>query len=122
MSRSSSLAQWKQLNPEIVKSDGTRGRTKQSIAFNLLRRFRVHADAVLLFIRDLAVPFTNNVGERAVRMPKVKQKISGCFRTVAGAENFCVIRSCLDTLRKQGHGMLEVLQRAFVGDPILPTA
>lgn len=111
-----------QLNPEIVKSDGTRGRIKQSIAFNLLRRFRVHADAVLLFIRDLAVPFTNNVGERAVRMPKVKQKISGCFRTVAGAENFCVIRSCLDTLRKQGHGMLEVLQRAFVGDPILPTA
>lgn len=55
-------------------------------------------------------------------MPKVKQKISGCFRTVAGAENFCVIRSCLGTLRKQGHGMLEVLQRAFAGNPIRPSA
>jgi transposase len=76
------------------------------------------ADAVLLFISNLTVPFTNNVGERAVRMPKVKQKISGCFRTVGGAENFCVIRSYLDTLRKQGHDMLDVLQRAFHGKPI----
>lgn len=111
-----------QLNPQLDKPAGKRGRAKQSIAFNLLRRFRQHADAVLLFIRDLAVPFTNNLGERAVRMPKVKQKISGCFRTVTGAENFCVIRSCLDTLRKQGHGMLEVLRRAFAGDPIQPAA
>jgi transposase len=62
------------------------------------------------------------LGERAVRMPKVKQKISGCFRTLDGAENFCVIRSCLDTLRKQGHGMLDVLQRAYTGDPIQPAA
>lgn len=51
-------------------------------------------------------------------MLKVKQKISGCFRTLDGAEHFCVIRSCLDTLRKQGHNMLTVLQRAFVGNPI----
>ena len=77
---------------------------------------------MLRFISDPAVPFTNNVAERAVRMPKVKQKISGCFRTLVGAENFCVIRSCLDTLRKQGHGMLKMLRRAFNADPILPTA
>jgi transposase len=109
-------------NPEVVKktSEGKRGRNKQSVAFNLLRRLRQHADAVLLFIRDLSVPFTNNLGERAVRMPKVKQKISGCFRTLDGAENFAVIRSCLDTLRKQGFGMLEVLQRAFAGNPMRP--
>jgi transposase len=109
-------------NPELVKRPGAgkRGRSKQSIAFNLLRRLRQHADAVLLFIREPSVPFTNNLGERAVRMPKVKQKISGCFRTLDGAENFAVIRSCLDTLRKQGHGMLEVLRRAFTGDPIQP--
>lgn len=86
--------------------------------FNFLRRVRQHADAVLLFISDLTVPFTNNTGERAVRMPKVKQKISGCFRTVAGAEHFCVILACLDTLRKQGYGMLDVLQRAFAAPPI----
>lgn len=116
------VGEGEQLNPEAAKQIGKRGRVKQSIPYNLLRRFRQHADAVLLFISNHAVPFTNNVAERAVRMPKVKQKISGCFRTVAGAENFCVIRSCLDTLRKQGHGMLEVLQRAFAGDPIQPTA
>jgi transposase len=109
-------------NPELVKQPGAgkRGRSKQSIAFNLLRRLRQHADAVLLFIREPSVPFTNNLGERAVRMPKVKQKISGCFRTLDGAQNFAVIRSCLDTLRKQGHGMLEVLRRAFTGNPIQP--
>lgn len=73
-------------------------------------------------ISNHAVPFHNNVGERAVRMPKSKQKVSGCFRTVTGAENFCVIRPCLDTLRKQGHGMLDVLRQAFAGNPILPTA
>ena len=116
------LCEGERLNPEVVKPAGKRGRCKQSIAFNLLRRLRQHADAVLLFIRDPAVPFTNNLGERAVRMPKVKQKISGCFRTLDGAENFCVIRSCLDTLRKQGHRMLDVLQRAFAGDPIQPAA
>jgi transposase len=97
-------------------------RVKQSTAFNLLRRLREYADAVLLFIRDPDVPFTNNLGERAVRMPKVKQKISGCFRTLEGADNFCVIRSCLDTFKKQGHSMLDVLQRAFHGDPIWPAA
>jgi transposase len=107
-----------QLNPEALKTASRKGPVKQSVAFNLLKRFRLHADAVLLFIADHAVPFTNNLGERAVRMPKVKQKISGCFRTTTGADNFCVIRSCLDTLRKQGHGMLEVLLRAFNGNPI----
>ena len=111
-----------QLNPEAFKPNGKPGRVAQSVAFNLLRRFRQYADAVLRFISDPAVPFTNNVAERAVRMPKVKQKISGCFRTLVGAENFCVIRSCLDTLRKQGHGMLKVLRRAFNADPIMPTA
>lgn len=55
-------------------------------------------------------------------MPDVKQNISGCFRTVKGAENFCVIRSCPDTHRKQGYGMLAVLQRAFAGNRIQLTA
>lgn len=109
-------------HPEESKPPGKRGRSKQSIAFNLLRRLRQHADAVLLFTRDLAVPFTNNLGERAVRMPKVKQKISGCFRTFDGAQHFCVIRSALDTLRKQGHRMLDVLCHAFAGKPIRPAA
>lgn len=103
-------------NPEAAGKE--RGRAKLSTAANLLRRFRVHADAVLRFINDFSVPFTNNEAERAVRMPKVKQKISGCFRTFEGAQHFCVVRSVLDSMRKQGHGMFTVLQRAFIGDPI----
>jgi transposase len=63
-------------------------RAKQSTAANFLRRFREHADAVLRFIGNFAVPFTNNLAERAVRMPKVKQKISGCFRSLDGADIF----------------------------------
>ena len=110
-----------QLNPPQLKPEGTSGRCKQSDAHNLLRRFRLHADAILRFIAAPTVPFSNNIAERAVRMPKVKQKISGCFRTVTGADNFCIIRSCLDTLRKQGHSMLGVLRRAFSGDPIMST-
>jgi transposase len=114
------VRQGEQLHPVILKPNGKPG--KQSDAHNLLRRFRLHTDAILRFIADPAVPFTNNVAERAVRMPKVKQKISGCFRTVEGAENFCVIRSCLDSLRKQGHSMLNVLRQAFIGTPIMPAA
>lgn len=110
------------IHPETAPQAAQRGRRKQSVAANLLRRFRLHADAGLRFLSNPVVPFTNNVGERAMRMPKVKQKISGCFRTLAGAEHFCVIRSCLDTLRKQGHGMLTVLQRAFAGNLIQPVA
>lgn len=116
------LREGEHVNPENKPVAGRRGRVKQSTAFNLLRRLREHADAVLFFIRDPDVPFTNNLGERAVRMPKVKQKISGCFRTLEGADNFCVIRSCLDTFKKQGHSMLDVLQRAFRGNPIWPAA
>ena len=107
-------------NPDLVAVDGKR--RKQSTAANLLYRFRRHADAVLRFLDDFDVPFTNNEAERAVRMPKVKQKISGCFRSFEGAQHFCVIRSVLDSLRKQGHSMLTVLQRAFAGTPIQPTA
>ena len=114
------LAEGERRHPAKLKPDGKAGRVKQSVAFNLLLRLRRYADAVLLFVSDPAVPFTNNLGERAIRMPKVKQKISGSFRTLLGAQNFCVIRSCLDTLRKQGHGMLAVLRRAFAGNPIQP--
>lgn len=116
------LQEGERLHPEAGKPLGKRGRAKQSIAFNLLRRLREHADAVLLFIANPLVPFTNNLAERAVRMPKVKQKISGCFRSFDGAEHFTVIRSCLDTMKKQGHRMLDVLRRAFNGNPVQPAS
>ena len=80
------------------------------------------ADAILCFFGAPSVPFTNHMAERAVCMPKMKQKISGSFHARDGAEHFCIIRSCLDTLRKQGHSMLAVLQHAFAGTPIQPAA
>ena len=109
-------------HPEATRTAVQRGRVKQTPAFNLLRRLREHADEVLLFVSDLSVPFTNNLGERAIRMPKVKQKISGCFRTVEGAKNFAIIRSYLDTLHKQGHNLLDALRLAFEGQPPQPAS
>jgi transposase len=110
------------VNPEVAKKAGQCGRTKQTTAFNLLRRLRDHADEVLRFATDLSVPFTNNLGERAIRMPKVKQKISGCFRTIDGANNFAIIRSYLDTLHKQGYNLLDALRQTFQGNPPQPAS
>jgi transposase len=107
-------------NPHVVPAHKRRGRVKQTQAVNLLRRMREHAAEVLRFVTDLRVPFTNNLGERAIRMPKVKQKISGCFRTLKGAQDFCTIRSYLDTLHKQGHNLFEALRQTFMGNPPSP--
>ena len=82
-----------------VESSGKRGRPKQSKAANLLWRLRTHADDVWRFTLEPDVPFTNNLAEQAIRMQKVKQKVSGGFRTVDGARGFCVIRSYLATSR-----------------------
>ena len=109
------LKQAQARNPRSERQNKRRGRIKQTLAFNLLRRLHEHTAEVLRFVTDLRVPFTNNLGERAIRMPKVKQKISGCFRTLIGAQNFCTIRSYLDTMHKQGHNLFEVLRLAFMG-------
>jgi transposase len=101
--------------------DQPRGRVKQSAATNLLLRLQEHGAEVLRFLHDLRVPFDNNQAERDVRMMKVQQKISGRFRTVAGAEAFCAIRSYISTLRKQGRGVREALEQTFRGTPLLPS-
>jgi len=64
---------------------------------------------------QLHVPFTNNLAEQAVRMPKVKQKVSGCFRTTQGATTYCVIRSYCATMHKQGANIFDALVAAFKG-------
>jgi len=99
-----------------------RGRIKQTVAFSLLHRMREHAAEVLHLATDLRVPFTNNLGERAIRMPKVKQKISGCFRTLKGTQNFCIIRSYLDTMHEQGHNLFAVLRLTFRGQSPIPAS
>lgn len=116
------LAQAGADNPQAARQNKRRGRVKQSVAFNLISRMRQHAAAVLRFVTDLRVPFTNNLGERAIRMPKVKQKISGCFRTLKGAQDFCTIRSYLDTMHKQGHNLFEALRSAFMGCTLMPAS
>jgi transposase len=107
------------LNPH-AQATGKRGRTKQSKATNLLIRLRQYADDVWRFASDEGVPFTNNIAEHAVRMPKVKQKISGGFRTDEGLETFCVIRSYLATLHKQGVNLFDALTKTFEGSPVQP--
>jgi transposase len=101
-------------NPRAPPS-GKRGRTRQSKALNLVDRLRDYADDVWRFATDHNVPFSNNVAEHAVRMPKVKQKVSGGFRTQAGLDTFCTIRSYLATLHKQGTNLFLALTQAFQG-------
>jgi len=109
------IAEGEAANPRAPPS-GKRGRTRQSKATNLLQRLRTYADDVLRFMTDHGVPFTNNLAEQAVRMPKVKQKVSGCFRTLKGAQSFCTIRSYLETLRKQGANPFLALVQTFQGN------
>lgn len=76
--------------------------------------------AVLRFLHDFAVPFDNNLAERDLRMMKVREKISGCFRTFDGARLFCDLRSYLSTARKHGVSMFTALTHALDGVPFLP--
>lgn len=85
---------------EQQRKPGQRGRIKRSKSRSLLERLRNYEADVLRFMVDPGVPFTNNQGENDIRMTKVQQKISGCFRSTEGAETFCLIRGYLSTCRK----------------------
>ena len=106
--------------PDPPPETSRRGRRKQSAARNLLDRLSKHQEAVLLFLDNFAVPFDNSLAERDIRMVKVQQKISGCFRSPAGAQAFCRIRGYLSTVRKQGLAVLAALEQALVGHPVSP--
>lgn len=85
---------------------------------NLSKRLQQKRDEILRFMRDLTVPFDNNGSERDLRMIKLQQKISGCFRTPDGARVFCRVRSYLSTARKQGYSLLHALERVLAGKPL----
>ena len=99
---------------------GRRGRPKLGKAGSLVARLREHKAETLAFLEDFGVPFDNNQAERDLRMTKVRQKISGCFRTTRGAERFCRIRGYIATLRKQGMPVLAALRQAMDGAAPLP--
>ena len=106
-----------QKHPQVSKPSGRRGRAKQSREHNLLKRMESKKDEVILFLHEIEQPFDNNLAERDLRMMKVQQKISGCFRSEAGAKVFCVIRSYLSTARKQGVNLIASIRHALAGSP-----
>jgi transposase-like protein len=98
------------------RQNGKRGRVAKSDAHNLWERFQRHEQAVLLFAKRPRVPFTNNRAERDLRMSKVKQKISGCFRSRQYAEAYCRISSYLQTMAYRGYNPLLATQMALSGE------
>ncbi len=111
------------LNPPQPKGAATSAASKRNSPLSptpgsLIKRLQRRRDEILRFMTDTSVPFDNNGAERDLRMVKLQQKISGCFRTPDGARSFCRVRSYLSTARKQGHSLLHSLERAFAGKPL----
>ena len=119
------LSEGQKANPPLIPEPDApkkRGRKKQTKTQNLLDRLVLHEQSVLAFLHDFRIPFTNNQSEQDGRMMKVKQKVSGCFRTLEGAERFARIRSYISTVRKQGRSIFEELKAAMRGNPFIPEA
>ncbi len=106
----------KELPPIPARPSGKRGKLAKSDAHNLWERFKKYESAVLRFAKDPHVAFTNNRAERDLRMAKVKQKVSGCFRVEIYAKAYCRISSYLQTMANKGHNPLVAIQMALAGE------
>lgn len=100
-----------QLHPAVTKECTSRGRQKQHPSKNLLDRFSRDRDAILAFLTHKDIPFDNNQAERDIRMAKVKQKVSGSFRTEDGARLFSLTRSLIQTAQKQGKPVFHTMEQ-----------
>ncbi len=108
----------KEMPAILPKAAGKRGKLAKSDAHNLLERLRKHESAVLLFAKNPIVAFTNNRSERDLRMAKVKQKVSGCFRSEQYAHAYCRISSYLQTMANKGINPMHAIQMALAGRAI----
>jgi transposase len=95
--------------PKLAAKPSSRGRIKHRPGYNLLQRLKTFPTETLRFLTDFDVPFTNNLAEQDLRMMKVKMKISGSFRTLAGAQILASLRSIVSAARKHGCNILEIL-------------
>ena len=111
-----------QQNPPPTKRTGKRGPIGRSASANLLRRLDEQREHVLRFAHDFRVPFDNNLAERDLRMIKIQQKISGCWRTTTGADRFLALRAYISTSRKQSRDTIDTLARLAKHQPWLPAA
>ncbi len=107
-------------NPPPERRPRQRGRVKQTPAQNLLERLWLGQEEVLAFLDNPTIPFDNNQAERDLRMLKVQQKVSGCFRSDDGAAAFVRLRGYLSSLRKQGVALLAALETVIAGQPLYP--
>lgn len=105
------------MHPNPTKQKGKRGVAKKSKTQNMLKRFIDYKESILTFAKDFLIPFGNNLAEQAIRMMKLKQKISGCFRSKKGAKDFADIRSYIATAKKQEIPIMQALAVAIQGHP-----
>lgn len=116
------IAQGKEEDTEkcSVKISKRTGKPVKSDALRLLQKLEKYDIETLSFMYDFNIPFDNNLAERDIRMVKLRQKISGCFRGEEGGNWFCRIRSYISTCNKNGEDIMESLKNAIKGEPFIP--
>jgi transposase len=111
------LAEALDKNPVPIRDPAVKGRIKRGKTGALVDRLILHKEKFTLFFSDFNVPFDNNQAERDIRMFKVKQKVSGCFRTIDGAKDFAAISSFVGTARKHNISGFTAIKNAILGKP-----